>query len=41
VRLRLTEDEHGFRLEMTDDGRGGAAVDATTRRITALCRADP
>ena len=29
MRLRLTEDEHGFRLEVTDNGRGGAAVDGT------------
>jgi len=29
VRLRLTEDDHGFRLEVTDNGRGGAEVDGT------------
>jgi YD repeat-containing protein len=38
VRLRLTEDEHGFRLEVTDNGRGGAAVDGTGTGLAGLAR---
>jgi signal transduction histidine kinase len=38
VRLRLTEGEHGFRLEVTDNGRGGAAVDGTGTGLAGLAR---
>jgi signal transduction histidine kinase len=38
VRLRLSDDEQGLRLTVTDDGRGGAAVDGRGTGLAGLAR---
>jgi signal transduction histidine kinase len=38
VRIRLSEEQHGLRLEVTDDGRGGATIDGGGTGLAGLAR---